>query len=129
VYYFLPQANCSSNCQLDYGFIESKDGGATWSTATQVAGPISYASLPLTSSGYMVGDYTAASFTGNRILTIFTVAKPGTTCAIQTLGACNESMAAPKTPFRGVGPFHRAGGDPVLFHGRSPAKGGLANTH
>jgi hypothetical protein len=128
VYYFLPQANCSSNCQLAYGFIESTDGGSTWSTATQVAGPISYASLPFTFSGYMVGDYTSASFARSRVLTVFTVAKPGSTCTIETLGACNESMATLKTPFAAVGPFHPAGADPVLFHGRSPTTGGLATT-
>lgn len=65
VYYYYPQANCTTaTCQLDAGFISSTDGGATWSASQQLAGPMSLTWLPLTSQGYMVGDYMSTSFSG-----------------------------------------------------------------
>src|SRR5207237_1269695 len=40
-YYYYPQASCTaSTCQLDVGFISSRNGGASWSGATQLAGPM-----------------------------------------------------------------------------------------
>src|ERR687888_494122 len=40
-YYFYPQADCDvSTCQLDVGFVSSPNGVATWSGATQLAGPM-----------------------------------------------------------------------------------------
>jgi hypothetical protein len=61
-YYFYPAASCtSSTCQLDVGFISSVNGGASWSTATQLAGPMSLSWLPNTSEGRMFGDYISTS--------------------------------------------------------------------
>jgi hypothetical protein len=65
-YYFYPEANCSKPnkpaCQLFSGFISSGDGGATWGGKTQTSGPMDLTWLPLTSQGYMVGDYISTSF-------------------------------------------------------------------
>ncbi|WIX98301.1 sialidase family protein [Amycolatopsis mongoliensis] len=61
-YYFYPTANCTAaTCQLDVGFISSTDGGTSWSTATQVAGPMSLSWIPNTSQGRMFGDYISTS--------------------------------------------------------------------
>jgi hypothetical protein len=61
-YYYYPTASCtSSTCQLDVGFISSVNGGASWSTATQLAGPMSLSWLPNTSQGRMFGDYISTS--------------------------------------------------------------------
>jgi hypothetical protein len=61
-YYFYPAASCtSSTCQLDVGYISSVNGGASWSTATQLAGPMSLSWLPNTSQGRMFGDYISTS--------------------------------------------------------------------
>lgn len=61
-YYFYPAANCtSSTCQLDVGYISSVNGGSSWSTATQLAGPMSLSWLPNTSQGRMYGDYISTS--------------------------------------------------------------------
>jgi hypothetical protein len=61
-YYYYPTASCtSSTCQLDVGYISSVNGGSSWSTATQVAGPMSLSWLPNTSEGRMFGDYISTS--------------------------------------------------------------------
>jgi hypothetical protein len=66
-YYFYPVAQCSIlNCQLNFGFVSSQDGGNSWSGATTVAGPMSLSWLPNTSSGVMVGDYTAIAFSNSQ---------------------------------------------------------------
>jgi len=61
-YYYYPQASCTAaTCQLDAGFISSANGGATWSAATQLAGPMSLSWLPNTLLGPMFGDYIATA--------------------------------------------------------------------
>jgi hypothetical protein len=61
-YYFYPAASCTaSTCQLDAGYISSVNGGTSWSTATQLAGPMSLSWLPNTSQGRMFGDYISTS--------------------------------------------------------------------
>ena len=55
-------ASCtSSSCQLDVGYISSANGGSTWSTPIQIAGPMSLSWLPNTSQGRMFGDYISTS--------------------------------------------------------------------
>ena len=61
-YYYYPTAACSaSTCQLNVGFVSSTNGGASWSAATNVAGPMSLSWLANTSQGRMVGDYISTS--------------------------------------------------------------------
>jgi hypothetical protein len=65
-YYFYPVANCSSStCQLDFGFIGSSDGGASWSAPVQLAGPVTLSWLANTSQGRMATDFTSTSFTAD----------------------------------------------------------------
>jgi hypothetical protein len=62
-YYLYPTANCSaSTCQLKVGFVSSANGGSTWSSPTDVAGPMTLSWLAPTSQGPMVGDYISTSF-------------------------------------------------------------------
>jgi hypothetical protein len=79
-YYYYPVASCStSTCQLTVGFTSSTDGGATWSTARRVAGPINLSWIASTNQGVMVGDYMSTSFAGaNYAFPIFAVAKAKT---------------------------------------------------
>jgi len=81
-YYFYPVANCSRpnkpDCQLFSGFISSGDGGATWGGRTQTSGPVDLTWLPLTSQGYMVGDYISTSFVGGRAFPVVVVANAPT---------------------------------------------------
>lgn len=61
-YYYYPTAACtSSTCQLDVGFLSSVNGGSSWSTASQLAGPMTLSWLPNTSEGRMFGDYISTS--------------------------------------------------------------------
>jgi hypothetical protein len=93
-YYFYPVANCStSTCQLDVGFISSTNGGSTWGTATQLAGPMNLNTLPLTSQGYMVGDYISTSFNSSGTAHgVFAVGNTvaGKTCTLGDVTSCNE---------------------------------------
>ena len=60
---FYDNADCTvSTCQLHEGFVSSTDGGATWTSTSDLAGPMLVTWLPLTSQGFMVGDYHSTSF-------------------------------------------------------------------
>src|SRR5436305_9248717 len=100
-YYFYPNSNCTtSTCQLDVGFISSTNGGASWSAPEQLAGPMQLTWLPLTTLGYMVGDYISTSIVpGDDDATpVFEVAfapTPPPNCSDPTTGApgsgCHEA--------------------------------------
>ena len=75
-YYFYPVAQCTAlTCQLEIGFVSSQDGGNTWTAPTTMAGPMSLSWLPNTSSGVMVGDYTAITFSNGHAYGVFAVAR------------------------------------------------------
>jgi hypothetical protein len=75
-YYYFTNASCTSNCQLDVGFISSTNGGSTWSTSQKLAGPMMLTWLANTNQGRMVGDYISTSFAGNgKAFPVFAVAK------------------------------------------------------
>ena len=75
-YYFYPIATCTSaTCQLNVGFVSSSDGGNTWSSPTTLAGPMSLAWLPSTSSGVMVGDYLSTAYSNGQAHAVFAVAR------------------------------------------------------
>ena len=130
-YYFYPTANCtSSTCKLEYGFIESSDGGATWGAPVTVTGPMRLTWLPNTTSGFMVGDYTSSSFVGSNAFSVLAVAKMGTpaTCAVGQATSCNEFMAANKNPLLSTGPTRPVGTGP-RFLGGGAAAGILKSTY
>jgi hypothetical protein len=78
-FYFYPNANCTtSTCQLDVGDATSVDGGAMWTSNTQIAGPMSLNWLANTSQGVMVGDYISTSFLGGPAFPGFEVASAPT---------------------------------------------------
>ena len=67
-YYYYPVTNCTpATCELDVGYISSVNGGASWSTPTQLAGPMTMSWIPNTSQGRMVGDYISTSFDFNGL--------------------------------------------------------------
>jgi hypothetical protein len=91
-YYFYPDAACTTaTCELDVGFVSSSDGGATWTRPTQLAGPMRLTWLPLTSQGYMFGDYISTSIVpGSRKATpVIEVARApsGSTLHVDTFAA------------------------------------------
>jgi len=75
-YYYYPVAKCTtSTCKLDVGYISSTNGGSTWSTATQLAGPMTDTWLPNTTQGRMFGDYIATTvLPGGNAISVFPVA-------------------------------------------------------
>jgi len=100
-YYFYPNSNCGvGTCQLDVGFISSTNGGRTWSAAEQLAGPMQLAWLPLTTQGFMVGDYISTSIVphATSAVPVFDIAfapTPKMSCSNLSTGApgqtCNEA--------------------------------------
>jgi BNR repeat-like domain len=98
-YYYYPNSNCSAiatpttpACQLNVGFISSTNGGASWSLAKQLAGPMTMTWLPLTTQGFMVADYLSTSIVpgDNDATPVFEVAKaptPPPDCSNLTTGA------------------------------------------
>ena len=90
-FYFYPNANCTAaTCQLEVGFSTSADGGATWTSNTQLAGPMTLSWLPNTTQGRMVGDYISTSFVGSTAFPAFAVA------SAPTSGGSDCFTAAPK---------------------------------
>lgn len=64
-YYYFSNTTCSSNCKLYVGYSSSTNGGSTWSSNKQLAGPMQLTWLANTNQGYMVGDYISTSIAGN----------------------------------------------------------------
>ena len=79
-YYYYPVSSCNvSTCQLTQGFVSSLDAGATWTTPTRVAGPMSLSWIANTNQGPMVGDYMSTSFTADgKAHPVFALAKAPT---------------------------------------------------
>ena len=97
VYYFYPEANCTvATCELSVGFVSSTDGRTTW-MMQQLAGPFKNAWLPLTDSGYMVGDYVSVSFVGGKAVPVYSVATEGT-CKLGDITSCNVWTASATIP-------------------------------
>jgi hypothetical protein len=66
-YHYIPDSNCgSTDCRVYVGFVNSLDGGATWSKPRALAGPMRPDWLAPTSDGYMTGDYISTSFSGGK---------------------------------------------------------------
>lgn len=74
-YYRYPTASCSaSTCQLTVGYTSSTNGGSTWTTPTQLAGPFALSWISNTSQGRMVGDYISTSIVNGRAWPTFATA-------------------------------------------------------
>ena len=72
--YFTPGSCARQACALGIGFVQSADGGRTWTAPQQLdAEPMQMSWLP-ESSGRMVGDYFATVFAAGRVVPVFTLA-------------------------------------------------------
>jgi hypothetical protein len=109
-YYFYPNRSCSAaTCQLSVGFISSTNGGASWSPATQLAGPMTLSWLANTSQGRMVGDYISTSVgSGANAFPVIAVANA------PSGGLLNEAMYVPTGGLSITGGARRALAGPVL---------------
>ena len=63
----------------------------------QLAGPFKTTWLPLTYSGYMVGDYISVSFLNGHAVPVFTVATEGK-CKLGDITSCNVWTASAMIP-------------------------------
>ncbi|MDQ1640745.1 MAG: hypothetical protein QOJ90_96 [Actinomycetota bacterium] len=89
-YYRYPSANCTAaTCQLTVAYTSSTNGGSSWSSPTQLAGPMALSWLANTSQGRMVGDYISTSISGGRAWPTFAVAHAPTSTTL------NEAMYVP----------------------------------
>jgi len=120
-YYFYPNTSCTvATCQLTVGYISSANGGSSWSTPTQLAGPMTMSWLPDTSQGRMVGDYISTSFGSDGLAhPAFAVAKAptagGSNCASATPN-CDQALYSPSSGLAAAAGSAVAN-DPVLFTG------------
>jgi hypothetical protein len=75
-YYFYRSSHCTKRnpCQLEVGYVQSNNGGSTWSSPTDVAGPFPLTWIADTSLGRMVGDYISTSWMGGRAWPAFAAA-------------------------------------------------------
>lgn len=74
-YYFFPVTSCTTNCNLEVGYIASTNGGTTWTAPTTLSKNTRPSWLPSTTSGQMVGDYVTSSFVGSKAHGVFPTAK------------------------------------------------------
>lgn len=120
-YYYYPVSGCnSSTCQLDVGFVSSTNGGSTWSTATQLAGPMTLSWLANTSQGRMVGDYISTSYANGVARPVFVVANAPTGSVF------DEAMYAPASGLAATGGTLSSQGDRVFASSTTPANGHAA---
>jgi len=114
-YYYYPAAACSSStCELDVGFVSSTNGGTRWSAPVQLAGPMTLTGLPLTTGGYMVGDYISTSYDANHLAHGIFMVGTGTTCTLGSVTSCDEATYTPTAGLLVSGGIRSAeGGGPV----------------
>lgn len=121
-YYTYPVAACGTSCVLDVGFISSTNGGSTWSTATQVAGPFNVGWVANTTQGRMVGDYISTSYGSDNLAhaAFATASAPasGTNCG-DVADNCNEPMDSTASGQALLGGTVSSAGDPVYSTGSS----------
>jgi hypothetical protein len=111
-YYFTDAACFTFNCQFDVGFVSSTNSGASWSTKTQLAGPMNLTWLADTNEGYMVGDYISTSIVGDDAFPAFAVSSP------PSGGHLNEAMfTVQDTDLKIVGGSLTSKGDAVTVSG------------
>ena len=118
-YYYYPVSNCTeSTCQLTVGYVQSTDAGATWTAPVQVQGPVTNTWLPLTTQGYMVGDYMSTSFINGKAFPVVIVAKSGT-CDLGQITSCKVTSVIPRGGLAPAAGTIRVGHDRVVYTGPS----------
>ena len=72
--YYTPRSCAIGACTLGVGFVQSPDGGASWTKPLRLGvEPMQMRWLPV-AEGRMVGDYFASAFAGDRVVPVFTLA-------------------------------------------------------
>ncbi|HEY2541462.1 MAG TPA: sialidase family protein, partial [Gaiellaceae bacterium] len=72
--YYTPGSCAKHDCRLGIAFVQSPDGGASWTRPLQLdAEPMRLTWLPQ-AEGRMVGDYFATAYAGDRVVPVFALA-------------------------------------------------------
>jgi hypothetical protein len=119
-FYYYTQSACGTTCALNVGYIQSNDGGSTWSAVQQLAGPFALSLIPDTSQGRMVGDYISTSWldtpAGRRAFGAFAVGQtPSGTQAF------DEATFVPSGGLNSPHATHPAEAGPQLYFGSTQA--------
>jgi hypothetical protein len=77
--------------------VTSQDGGNTWTSGVQLAGPMTLNWLPNSDNGYMVADYIGVSYNNGNPFGVFAVAKAPSGSVL------NEAMYTTKQPLLAAG--------------------------
>jgi hypothetical protein len=76
-YHYIPNRSCTAQtCSVRVGFIDSLDGGRTWSETVALAPAMRPVWLAPTGEGYMTGDYISTSFVRGAPRPLFAAAGP-----------------------------------------------------
>ena len=116
-YYSYDNARCARSkkaprCALAVDYVQSNNGGATWSSPQRLVDPFPVAWTPDTSQGRMVGDYISTSWLNGRAYGAFAVATAAPnptfhqaiyvpTGGVLATGFTNAANAADKAVVRG----------------------------
>ena len=85
-YYVNRTTACKAPCQIDVRYTSSVDGGAHWSAAMQLAGPMQPSWAPPTADGRMCGEYFGVTIAGDG------AAVPAVSVALQPTSGFEQSI-------------------------------------
>ena len=76
VYAYFHAGSCArGDCQVGIGFVQSRDGGASWTLPLRLdAQPMETSWLARAQGGRMLGDYFSTTFAGDRVVPVFALA-------------------------------------------------------
>lgn len=72
--YFTPGSCAKGNCTLGIAFLQSPDGGASWSKPLQLDAEPMRTTWLAEAEGRMVGDYFATAYAGDRVVPVYALA-------------------------------------------------------
>lgn len=103
VYYYYSVAACGSTCSLNVAFVDSSDGGVSWSQPQRLTKQgMSLSWLPKAINGRMVGDYFAPAYAGGNLVPVFAVAAPLRATTPRFNQAMYAAVLGPNTVYTGA---------------------------
>ena len=98
-YYYYPVASCTGDgCELRAGFVESFNGGTTWTAPQDLAGISRPSWIADSSQGRMVGDYISTSFINHQAKPAFSFAQSAPTGGVFHQNTYTAVIGAPPPP-------------------------------
>ncbi len=119
-FYYYPNVKCSSStCRLDIGYSSSTNGGTSWTSTTNIAGPLTLSWLANTTQGRMVGDYISSSFnstgTAFPVFAVATAPSPATKSCGRSGVTCHETLDTVSSGLAVLSGSNTSTNDQVLF--------------